>query len=407
MMGEKLRILVFNCGSSSLTYKIFEVGQHENSVDLLSGKFHRIGVTGSEPSYSETHYKGSCQKNIMAVKNHREASSFALRYIQDNEIPINCIGHRFVHGGSYFQNSEVISRTVLEKLEKCLPIAPIHNPIALDVIKECMKTLPTVIQYVTFDSAFHSSIPYCAYTYALPKHIIEIFGFRKYGFHGLSYLNVTKEASLLLKRPSTHLRIVACHLGTGGSSVAAIEGGYSVDTSMGYSPLSGLMMSTRCGDIDPMLAIYIMAAFSCRSSDLEDMLNKKSGMLGVSGFSSDIRDITQRMLNDKEEQAQLAFDMYIHRLKKYIGSYTIILNGIDALVFTDDIGVHNCFVREKICEDMAWCGLKLDLTLNRQARHDRASLVSAKDSKIEILIIPSQEERSICLEGIHLLRKNK
>jgi acetate kinase len=390
-----------------LTYKIFEVGRRETIVDLLSGKFHRIGVRGSKPSYSEIHYKGSCQKNIIAVKNHREASSFALKYIKNHKITIDCIGHRFVHGGSYFQNSEVINGTVLEKLKKCLPIAPIHNPIALTIIKECMKTFPSAMQYVTFDSAFHSSIPYYAYTYALPQKIIEQFGFRKYGFHGLSYLNVAKEASRFLKIPITHMRIVACHLGTGGSSVAAIEGGYSIDTSMGYSPLSGLMMSTRCGDIDPMLAIYIMAAFGYRSSDLEDMLNKKSGLLGISGFSSDIRDITQRMSEYKEEQAQLAFDMYIHRLKKYIGSYTIILNGIDTLVFTDDIGVHNCFVREKICEDMAWCGLRLDLTLNRQSHHDRVSLISAKDSKIQILIIPSQEERSICLEGIHLLRKNK
>ena len=399
-----MNILVFNCGSSSLTYKIFEATRDEDIPVLLSGKFHRVGVVGSEPSYSEISYKGNRQKEIVSVRNHREASALALKHIRANKIAIDCIGHRFVHGGSYFQETELITRAVLRKLRRCLPLAPIHNPIALDVIEECMEAFPSVTQYVTFDSAFHSTIPPYAYTYALPGKIIEQFGFRKYGFHGISYLNATRETSLFLNQPPARLRIVACHLGTGGSSVAAIEGGRSVDTSMGYSPLSGLMMSTRCGDIDPMLAIYIMAAFGYRSAELEEVLNKRSGMLGVSGFSSDIRDIARRMSAENGERASLAFAMYVHRLKKYIGSYIIILKGIDALVFTDDIGVGNYSLREKICEDMAWCGLRLDEARNRQAVPDRVSLISADDSRVRVLTIPAWEERTICREGINLLR---
>lgn len=390
-----------------MTYKIFEVAGNEDIVDVLSGKSHRIGVTGSEPSYSEIHYRGSSQKEIMPVKNHREASSFVLKYLQVQKIAVDCIGHRFVHGGSFFQKSEFINGAVLEKLRRCLPLAPIHNPIALSVIDECTKVFPDVMQYVTFDSAFHSSIPSYAYTYALPRKITEQFGFRKYGFHGLSYSNAAREASRFLGKPLARLNMVACHLGTGGSSVAAIKGGCSVDTSMGYSPLSGLMMSTRCGDIDPMLTIYIMAAFGYRSSELEELLNKMSGMLGISGFSSDIRDIAQKMLDDSEELANLAFNMYVHRLKKYIGSYIIVLKGIDILVFTDDIGVQNHFLREKVCEDMEWCGLKLDNTRNRHARPGKVSSISAEDSKVLVLTIPAQEERTICVEGVNLLRGNR
>jgi len=296
----------------------------------------------------------------------------------------------------------------LKKLLLCLPLAPIHNPISLGVIYESKKAFPDLLQYATFDSAFHSTIPYCAYTYALPGKIIKKFGFRKYGFHGLSYSYTAKMAPGFLKKSGKNLKIVACHLGTGGSSVVAIRDGRSVDTSMGYSPLSGLMMSTRCGDIDPMLMTYLMNIYGYRPDELLDILNKKSGLLGISGFSSDITDILRRIYGTEDtERAKLAFNMYAHRLKKYIGSYIVGLGGIDALVFTDDIGVHNWSVRKKVCENMEWAGIVLNEGINRGISGNKISLINDDRSKVKIVIVPTEEELAICFEGIKLLRQKK
>ena len=273
----------------------------------------------------------------------------------------------------------------------------------MDVILESRGSFPNTVQYVTFDTAFHSTIPSYAHTYALPKSVRERFGFRRYGFHGLSYSYVLQEASRFLKTPAEALRIVACHLGTGGSSVAAIENGRSVDTSMGYSPLTGLVMSTRCGDIDPMLPIYLMTTYGYLPDDLMEIFNKASGLLGLSGFSSDIRDIINRLSGEEAQQAELALKMYVHRLKKYIGGYVVALGGIDALLFTDDIGIHNPRLREMVCEDMGWCGLKLDRDLNRKAGDKVVYSLNATDSRTCILSVPTDEERVIGLEGLKLL----
>jgi acetate kinase len=402
---QLVNILIFNCGSSSLTYKIFGVSgrQSQNIEVLLTGKVHRVGVKGNASSYMENCYKGNCQKDIMPIANHREAAAFALQYLKNNEIEIHYIGHRFVHGGIFFQKTAFCTTENLKKLRLCLSLAPIHNPISLSVIQESARFFPSIPQYVTFDSAFHATIPDYAYTYALPKNTIEKFGFRKYGFHGLSYSYVTGEAARFLNVPLDSLKIVACHLGTGGSSVAAIKHGRSVDTSMGYSPLPGLVMSTRCGDLDPMLTIYLMAKYGYRSDELEDILNKKSGLLGISKFSSDIRDIINEIAEGKEDQSELALNMYVHRLKKYIGSYVAVLEGIDLLLFTDDIGVHNWLIREKVCENMEWCGLILDKEINHQSVDDHTTLLNTNDSKVKILKVPTEEEQMICLEGIKLI----
>jgi acetate kinase len=395
-------ILVFNCGSSSLTYKVFMVRGAENIQIILSGKANRVGVHGTEPSSIETTFEGKVQKDVVPIRNHKEAAALALKNIKDNDTVVDCIGHRFVHGGSHFRNSVFLDKSTLEKLKLCEPLAPNHNPSALSVIYESKQSFPRIPQFVTFDSAFHSSIPRHAYTYALPRRITEKFGFRKYGFHGLSYSYVIRALSQFLRIPLNKSRIVACHLGTGGSSVAAIKDARSIDTSMGYSPLPGLIMSTRCGDIDPMLSIYLMTAYGYRSDDLMELLGKKSGLLGISGFSSDIRDIIQS-IDGREEQADLAFKMYIHRLKKYIGSYVAVLGGIDILVFTDDIGVHNWRVRQAVCENMDWCGLLLDQKLNRQGVGDKISRLDSENSKVHVFSVPTQEELVICLEGVKLL----
>ncbi|MCX5679808.1 MAG: hypothetical protein NTZ95_04035 [Candidatus Omnitrophica bacterium] len=225
-------------------------------------------------------------------------------------------------------------------------------------------------------------------------------------FHGLSYSYVAKSVPQILGRPSGKIKMVACHLGTGGSSVAAIDGGISVDNSMGYSPLPGLMMSTRCGDIDPMLTIYLMITYGYRPDYLMDMLNKESGLLGVSGFSSDIRDIINRMYK-RGEHGSLALDMYVHRLKKYIGSYITILGGIDVLVFTDDIGLRNPLIRQEVCKGMEWCGIELDKQLNRKAVGNIVSVLNTKKSKVKIISIPTAEELAICLEGLKLLEAQR
>lgn len=401
-----MNILVFNCGSSSVSYKVFGVEDSGNIEVIAVGKAHRVGVTGSEPSFIEHSYEGKNRKDVLPITNYRQAAKLVLGFIRENGISIDGIGNRFVHGGTYFQKSAFVDEQTLQKLKLCLPLAPLHNPIALSVIFESRKVFPDIRQYVVFDSAFHSTIPDYAYTYALPRHIVEKYNYRKYGFHGLSYSYVIKSASDFLNIPRDKLKIVACHLGTGGSSVAAVKNGISVDTSMGYSPLSGLVMSTRSGDIDPMLMIYMMVYYGYRNDELLDLLNKKSGLLGVSGFSSDIRDIIGKI--PEEDQAGLAFDMYINRLKKYIGSFIVAaLGGLDVLIFTDDIGTKNPLVREKVCENMEWCGISLDKEKNKRYGMEKPGLISAGNSKVSVIAIPTDEEVVIAWEGIRLLKEGK
>lgn len=404
--NQEVNILVFNCGSSSLNYRIFRCNGSEDKQVILTGKARRVGVTGTEPSSISTECGNEIEEKIVPINNHRKAAALALRFITNHKIPIDYIGHRFVHGGSYFDESVFITEHTLSTLKLCQPLAPIHNPNSLSVIDECKRYLPTIQQYVAFDSAYHSSIPEIVYSYALPKKMIDRFGFRKYGFHGLSYSYVVGEAARYLKAPLEDLKIVACHLGTGGSSVAAIRNGHSIDTSMGYTPLPGLVMSTRCGDLDPMLAIYLMAAYGYRSEELIDLFSKKSGLLGISGFSSDITDIITRLSGKEKEQAVLALNMYIHRLRKYVGSYVIALGGINTLIFTDDVGVRSSEVRAKVCEDMGWCGVELDESLNLQADPHRICLLNSSQSRTRILSIPTNEELVICMEGIKLIGKN-
>ena len=397
-----MNILIFNCGSSSLTFKVFEAKGSNNIKELLSGKAHRVGVKGKEESFIENRYNGKSEKTVISIEDHKQAASLVVESIKEKKISIDYIGHRFVHGGREFNETVFIDDDNLDKLKKCIPLAPIHNPTSLSVIQECSKSFPSISQYVAFDSAFHSEIPYYAYTYALPERIVKEFGFRKYGFHGLSYSYVTKEASRFLGKDLDERKIVACHLGTGGASVAAIKNNHSIDTSMGYSPLPGLVMSTRCGDIDPMLAIYVMVMYGYRPDDLMDVLNKESGLLGISGTSSDIRDILHS-ISEEKDQIELAFKMYIQRLKKYIGSYTAVLGGVDILIFTDDIGVHNWQVREKVCENMEWSGVVLDKKRNERVADDKICKINTDNSDVDILTIPTEEELVICLEGVRII----
>jgi len=404
-----MQILVFNGGSSSLIYEIFDVKGPDKFNIILRGKAHRVGVKGTKESYIENNFQGKTEKTVIHIPDHKAAVVLASYYIRKYNIKIDCIGNRFVHGGTYFKKSALINKDSLKKLEACLSLAPLHNPISLSIIKEAGKLFPSVPQYVVFDSAFHAHIPLRAYLYSLPKAIRDKYQFRKYGFHGISYTYISKKIPEFLRSDPKKFKMIACHLGTGGASVAAIKNGLSIDTSMGFSPLSGLIMSTRSGDIDPMLILYLMKESGYSAENLIELLNKKSGLLGISGFSSDITDIMERISNKKfQKRAILALNMYLYRLKKYIGSYILALGGkIDALVFTDDVGVNNPFVREAACKDMAWAGIAIDKEKNKRASSLGISLINSFSSKVKVVSVPTQEEYIICLEGMRILEEKE
>lgn len=386
-----------------MTCKAFATDGSGRIDPILAVKAHRVGVQGSDPSFIEYRFSGKLTVDRQPVDTHSEATRRIAGFIRENNIKIDCLGHRFAHGGSLFRASVWLDPEVREGLRHCLHLAPIHNPYSLSVINTSEHSFPGLPQYVAFDTAFHADLPAPASTYALPRALLAQFGFRKYGFHGLSYQHVVEETIRLRATQDQETKIIACHLGTGGASVAAIQDGRSIDTSMGYTPLPGLIMSTRCGDIDPMLTIYLMTIYGYGLDQLEQIMNKRSGLLGVSNFSSDIRDLISRFGGSEGPAARLAFDMYIHRLKKYIGSYAVALRGTDVLVFTDDIGVRNPLVREKVCEGMEWLGIKLDPERNRTADPTAAFDCSAEDSRVDILVILPEEELIICREGLKLM----
>lgn len=401
-----MQILVFNGGSSSLSYKIFEVKHPDKITKIFEGKAHRVGVKGTQSSYIENCFNGKKEKQVVAIPDHGVAAALAIQCIQKENIQIDYIGHRFVHGGNYFKKSALINASNLKKLKLCLSLAPLHNPISLSVIEESLKLFSKdTKQFVAIDSAFHSTIPREAYQYALPQNIIDRYQFRKYGFHGLSYTSIVKDMPQFLNGKLAKSKIIACHLGTGGASITAIKNGHSIDSSMGFSPQSGLIMSTRAGDIDPWVILHLIKKYGYSLDKLIALLNKESGLLGISGFSSDITDIIAQIADKKNgERAALAIQMYVQRVKKYIGSFIISLGGdIDALVFTDDIGFNCPFIRNEICREMQWAGIEIDQKRNN-AQHDlKGAVISSSSSKVKVLCVPTKEEEIICYEGMKLM----
>lgn len=392
-----MNILVFNCGSSSQNYKLYRV--NGPTLELICrGKAHRVGVKGSEPAFIEHHWGEQTQKDVLPLPDHRSAAQLILNFLAEKHFSVDAIGHRFVHGGERFQRSILLTPENLVELSALMPLAPIHNPNSLSVIEVCLERLPGIAETLSFDTAFHANLPESAYRYALPQRFVET-GLRKYGFHGLSYQYVCQKAAEFLNQPLPSLKLVACHLGTGGSSVAAIQGGRSIDTSMGYSPLAGLMMSTRSGDVDAAAVLKLIE--SKGSAAVNDLLNKRSGLLGVSGTSSDLRDLIAAMPND--ERAALAVEMYALRLKKTIGSYLALLGRVDALLFTDDIGLQNPYIRALACDGLEWAGINMDEVANQNAPLDRMSDIRAKGTGVHILVTPTDEELVIARETLALL----
>ena len=398
-----MNILVFNCGSSSINYKLYQT-QNEKSLDLIiKGKGHRVGTSGTSPSFIEHFNCDEVIRTDIKLKNHQQAARLILNHLIASGFSIDMIGHRFVHGGERFQKSTLLTDEIIDDIEACLPLAPIHNPNSWRVIKECQSMLPDIPQYLTFDTAFHANLEPYVYSYALPQKLREEYGLRKYGFHGLSYQYISLKVPEILDISPEKLKMIVCHLGTGGSSVAAIQNGQSIDTSMGFSPTAGLIMSTRCGDIDPSIPIFLADELNYPPEHINRMLNKESGLLGISKISSDLRDLFKEYESNGDKKAQLAIKMYVHQLIKYIGAYAAILNGLDILVFTDDVGVQCRLLRKMVCDHFSWFGIQLDNKLNNKNSFNKPEFVNSDNSSIKVLVMPTDEELMIGYEGVRIL----
>ena len=400
-----MKLLIMNCGSSSLSFKIFEQEADQKTALVLQGKAHRVGVTGTEESFIEFIQDGKRDVIHGQINNHAEAAQKILFALKQRNFNLNGVGHRIVHGGVYFQKTVVLDEKNLPNFLETLPLAPIHNPNAYQVIQECMQAYPSLPQFVTFDTNFHSQIPDVAAHELLPDAFVKKHNIRHYGFHGISYSYVLNHIRQEKKLDIDNLKIIACHLGTGGSSITAIQNGVSIDTSMGYTPLQGLVMSTRCGDLDPFLPLYLMQVYHYQAGELNQAFNKKSGLLGLSGFSSDVRDILKKEAGEHDVAAAQAVAVLVHRLKKYIGAYAAILGGLDLLIFTDDIGIQNPVIRQRVCSQMDWLGIQLDEQKNDAAPLDALSEIQAEESRVRIMILPTDEESIIAHDGFSLLQE--
>ncbi|MGY6277217.1 acetate/propionate family kinase [Methylomonas sp. MgM2] len=395
-----MKILVLNAGSSSIKYSLFAMSDHSN---LLSGIIERIGELQGLHRYR---LAGSERLTIEKVfDTHQQAlrEIFALlsetNVIQDGELA--CIGHRVVHGGEYFKEPTLIDNGVTEQIAALIPLAPLHNPANLLGIKESLRQMGDVPQVAVFDTAFHQSLPNYAYRYALPEKLYREHGVRRYGFHGTSHHYVAKQAARFLGKAPDQVNLITLHLGN-GASVAAVENGRSVDTSMGMTPLEGLMMGTRCGDIDPALHFYLSRTLDLSMDAIENMLNKDSGCKGICG-ENDMRAIHQ-MTDNGDQSAKLALAMYAYRIKKYIGAYFAVLGRVDALVFTGGIGENDDWLREHCCAGLSGMGIAIDYEKNQAPAHP-CGAIHCDASPVAVLVINTQEELEIAIQAETCLKK--
>jgi acetate kinase len=397
-----MNVLIINCGSSSQAFSVYRVAAGHEPVVVVSGKARNVATATRQAPYVEWTCAGHTERRECDLSTHARAAETILAIVRERSLSIGAVGHRFVHGGGEFSCTAHIDDTTLPALRRTAPLAPIHNPNSLSVIDVCLDRLPGVPQYAVFDTAFHADMPAASRTYALPAELAQELGLRKFGFHGLSYQYVSRRAAELLARPPAHVRLIICHLGTGGSSVAAVRGGCSIDTSMGYSPLSGLVMSTRCGDLDAGVVLRLMRS-GYSADEIEDILNNRSGLLGLSGFSSNLAEI-MAAAEAGDDACRLAYGVYAARLSHYLGAYTWLLNGADAIVFTDDIGVNAWQLRERVCANADSLGVILDPVANRSAVGGKTAFVHSPDSRTAILVLPTDEEQVILGEVIAQLR---
>ena len=406
-----MNILVVNAGSSSLKYQLIDTDTNEVGA---KGICERIGMEGSLIEHKQL-VKGLKVKIASPMNDHADAMKLVVKYLTDSEYgcikdmnEIQAIGHRVVHGGAFFSGSILMTEDVLAKLEKCKAFAPLHTVAHLMGIKGCLDTMPNKPQVLVFDTAFHQTMEPEAYIYALPYEYYEEYGIRRYGMHGTSHRYVSAEMAKLLGKPIEETKIVTCHIGN-GSSITAVKGGKVIDTSMGFTPLAGVEMGTRCGDIDPAIVTYIMDNEGLNTDQINDLMNKKSGFLGISGFSSDSRDLETAINNGESdehyERAKLAVNILKHQIKKYIGGYAAAMNGLDAVVFTAGIGENNANLRELVCSDMEYLGIEFDVEANKNAVHvSNAVKLSTDASKVTVYVIPTNEELVIAKDTAAIVK---
>ena len=399
-----MKTLVLNCGSSSIKYQLFDM---TSGHVMAKGGLEKVGLEGSFLKLTKDDgEKAVIEKNI---SNHEEGITFILSILTDEVYgcircfdEIDAVGHRVVHGGEKFASSVLITQEVIDKVIECSEFAPLHNPANLEGIRGIRKILPDTPQVAVFDTAFHQSMPDYAYFYALPYKMYEQYGVRRYGFHGTSHRYVSRRACEILGVPYESQRIITAHIGNGGS-VTAIKNGESVDTSMGMTPTEGLIMGTRSGDVDPGVLPYIMRKENLDTDALGDFLNKKCGVAGFSEVSSDMRDI-ENAISEGNRKALQILNMCNYRIRKYIGAYAAVLNGVDILVFTGGVGENQWISRATICKDMEYMGLIFDKEKNRNER-GREIILSKPESKVTVMVVPTDEEFMIASDTRELLTK--
>ena len=390
-----MKILVINAGSSSLKYQLIDMDTHEV---MAKGLCERIGMDGSNLQHTNVG-KGEKTKIEAPMNDHSDAIRMVIDALVDEKIgviasmdEIGAVGHRVVHGAEEFASSCVITDAVMKALEKCTPLAPLHNPPNIIGIEACKKIMPDVPMVAVFDTAFHQTMPPKAYMYALPYEYYEKYGIRKYGFHGTSHKYVSQEAAKTLGKAPEELKIVTCHLGN-GSSVSAVDGGKCVDTSMGFTPLDGVPMGTRTGSMDPAVVTYLINT-GMSAKEVDNLMNKQSGVQGISGVSSDFRDLTAAA-DGGNERARLALDMFAYQVKKLIGAYAAAMGGIDAVVFTAGVGENDAATRSAIAGGLEFMGIVIDETKN----NTRGTVdISADGAKVKTLVIPTNEELMIAID---------
>lgn len=388
-----MKILVINCGSSSLKYQLFDM-DHESV--LAKGLVERIGIDGSQIKHTKTGLETLVQQT--PIPDHKVAIKLVLDTLLGSSHGVltsldelSAVGHRVVHGGEDFASSVKIDAKVLEAVKRCVPLAPLHNPANIMGIEAVLEALPNVPQVGVFDTAFHQTMPQHAFMYGVPYGYYEKYKVRRYGFHGTSHYFVSRRAAEMLGQPIERLKIITCHLGN-GSSITAVDGGKSVDTSMGFTPLAGVLMGTRSGDVDPALLPFIAKTEKMGMDEIDMLLNKKSGLLGISGISSDLRDVEDAALKG-DKRAQLAANMLNYDIKKFVGAYAAAMGGVDVLVFTAGVGENSSPTRAAVCEGLEFLGIKIDPEKN--AVRGKEADISAVDSRVRVLVIPTNEELMI------------
>ena len=396
-----MKILVLNCGSSSIKYQFIDT---DTKTALAKGIVERIGMTGAVLSHSR--HDGDSIKIAGEILDHKAAIEYVIAILLsknhgviEKNTDIDAVGHRVVHGGESFSDSVLISDEVLKAIEDNIEIAPLHNPPNIKGIQAVRRLLPKTPQVAVFDTAFHSKMPPRSFLYGIPYELYKKYKIRRYGFHGTSHLYVSQKAAELIGKDISELKIITAHLGN-GCSMAAIKNGTSVDTTMGFTPLEGLLMGTRSGDLDPSLILYIMGKEGLSLHEAGTLLNKHSGLIGISGESSDMREIVASV-KDEQKRAIYAFEIFCYRIKKYIGAYTAAMGGLDALVFTGGIGENSTEVREEVCRDMEYLGLRLD-TLKNESREQ---IISDSSSKVKIFRIPTNEELVIAMDTAKIVNE--